>query len=360
MRAVRGTATRAVATDAVEGLGSGSPGRPEMPGLPGGFDPAPRRRFGGVDLGTVSQTMGSLLSLVILSLGIWIAEPVFMSDNNWINIARQASFNAILGMGMTFVILTGGVDLSVGSIVAVSSVTGGLLIFDYGWNMWPAVLAMVAAGGLCGLFNGVIVTLGKIPPFIVTLGTMQIFRGIALQLTNGSPRAGIRESAPNFDIWGTRNFWGVPSPVIIAAVVFVAGYLILRYTRLGLYTYAIGGNEQATRFSGVHIDRYKLTVYTLMGVTAGIAGVMITSRLNSSQPTVGNGAELDAIAAVVIGGTSLFGGEGTIVGTIIGALLMAVIRNGLTLMHVSAFYQQIVIGSVIILAVLIDRLRRRG
>jgi ribose transport system permease protein len=259
---------------------------------------------------------------------------------------------------MTFVILTGGIDLSVGSMVAVSSVVGGLLIFNQGWSMWPAVLAMILAGGLCGLANGLIITLGRIPPFIVTLGTMQVFRGIALQLTNGQPIFDITKVHPNFDIWGTRNFAGIPSPVIITAIVFVIGFLILRYTRLGLYTYAIGGNEQATRFSGVNINRYKLSVYTLMGLAAGIAGVMLTSRLNSAQPNVANGAELDAIAAVVIGGTSLFGGEGTIVGTIIGALLMAVIRNGLTLMHVTAFYQQIVIGVVIILAVLIDRLRR--
>jgi ribose transport system permease protein len=219
---------------------------------------------------------------------------------------------------------------------------------------------MILAGGLCGLANGLIITLGRIPPFIVTLGTMQVFRGLALQLTNGQPIFDITKMMPEFEIWGTRNYAGIPSPVIITAVVFVIGFLILRYTRLGLYTYAIGGNEQATRFSGVNINRYKLAVYTLMGLSAGIAGVMLTSRLNSAQPTVANGAELDAIAAVVIGGTSLFGGEGTLVGTIIGALLMAVIRNGLTLMHVTAFYQQIVIGAVIILAVLIDRLRRGG
>jgi ribose transport system permease protein len=321
--------------------------------------PAPgRMAIRGLNLGTVSQTLGPLASLIILSLLIWSQQDVFMTSNNWLNIARQASFNAILGIGMTFVILTGGVDLSVGSMVAVSSVVGGLLIFDQGWSMWPAVLMMLVAGGLCGLVNGLIITLGRIPPFIVTLGTMQVFRGVALQLTNGQPIFDITKLQPDFDIWGTRNFGGVPSPVIITAIVFVIGYLILRYTRLGLYTYAIGGNEQATRFSGVNINRYKLAVYTLMGLAAGIAGVMLTSRLNSAQPSVANGAELDAIAAVVIGGTSLFGGEGTIVGTIIGALLMAVIRNGLTLMHVTAFYQQIVIGAVIILAVLIDRLRR--
>jgi ribose transport system permease protein len=311
-----------------------------------------------ISLGTVSQTLGPLISLIILSLLLWSQQDVFMTSNNWLNIARQASFNAILGIGMTFVILTGGVDLSVGSIVAVSSVVGGLLIFDQGWGMGPAVVAMLIAGGLCGLLNGAIITLGQIPPFIVTLGTMQVFRGIALQLTNGQPIFDITKIQPDFDIWGTRNFGGIPSPVIITAVVFVIGYLILRYTRLGLYTYAIGGNEQATRFSGVNINRYKLAVYVLMGLAAGIAGVMLTSRLNSAQPSVASGAELDAIAAVVIGGTSLFGGEGTLIGTIIGALLMAVIRNGLTLMHVTAFYQQIVIGAVIILAVLIDRLRR--
>src|SRR3954471_9588693 len=312
----------------------------------------------GLSLGSIWQTLGPLASLIILSLLIWSQQDVFMTSNNWLNIARQASFNAILVIGMPFVILTGGVDLSVGSIVAVSSVVGGLLIFIYGWGMWPAVVAMILAGGLCGLINGLIITWGRIPPFIVTLGTMQVFRGAALQLTNGEPIFDITKVQPDFDMWGTRNYGGIPSPVIITAIVFVIGYLVLRYTRLGLYTYAIGGNEQATRFSGVNINRHKLAVYTLMGLAAGIAGVMLTSRLNSAQPNVASGAELDAIAAVVIGGTSLFGGEGTLVGTIIGALLMAVIRNGLTLMHVTAFYQQIVIGVVIIVAVLIDRLRR--
>jgi ribose/xylose/arabinose/galactoside ABC-type transport system permease subunit len=290
---------------------------------------------------------------------LWVLVPVFMTPNNWLNIARQASLVAILGTGMTFVILTGGIDLSVGSIVALSSVVGGLLMVDHGWGMWPAVLMMVLAGAVCGLVNGLVVTLGGIPPFIVTLGTMQIFRGVGLELTNGKPIFDLTATVPNFDIFGTRDFAGIPSPVIITGVVFLAAFLILRYTRLGLYTYAIGGNEQATRFSGVHIDRYKLAVYTLMGLAAGIAGVMWSSRLNSTQPTVATGEELNAIAAVVIGGTSLFGGVGTVVGTLIGAVLMAVIRNGLNLLHISAFYQQIVIGAVIILAVLIDRLRQR-
>jgi ribose transport system permease protein len=316
--------------------------------------PAPRR----LTVATVWQTFGPLLSLIVLSLIIWGLEPVFMTPNNWLNIARQASLVAILGTGMTFVILTGGVDLSVGSIVALSSVVGGILMYDHGVNMWLAVLLMVLAGALCGLVNGLIVTLGAIPPFIVTLGTMQIFRGLALELTNGKPIFDLTSRVPNFDIWGTRNFFGIPSPVIITLGVFLAAFLVLRYTRLGLYTYAIGGNEQATRFSGVHIDRYKLAVYSLMGLAAGIAGVMWSSRLNSAQPTVATGEELNAIAAVVIGGTSLFGGVGTVVGTLIGALLMAVIRNGLNLLHISAFWQQIVIGAVIILAVLIDRFRQ--
>lgn len=317
------------------------------------------RRIQGINLGRVWQTLGPLASLLILSLLIWLKEPVFLNHNNLLNVARQASLTAILGTGMTFVILTGGVDLSVGAMVAMSSVCGGLLIAEHGWSMWPAVLVMILAGGACGLVNGLVVTLGRIPPFIVTLGTMQIFRGAALQLTSGKPIFDLTKIQPNFDIFGTRDYLGVPSPVIITLCVFAIGFLVLRYTKLGLYTYAIGGNEQATRFSGVHIDRYKLGVYTLMGLAAGVAAVMWSSRLNSTQPTVATGEELNAIAAVVIGGTSLFGGEGTVVGTLIGALLMAVIRNGLTLMHVSAFYQQIVIGSVIILAVLIDRIRRR-
>jgi len=318
--------------------------------------PAGRR----LTLGTLWQTFGPLLSLILLSLVLWVLEPVFMSGNNWLNIARQASLVAILGTGMTFVILTGGVDLSVGSIVALSSVVGGIMMHDHGWSMWPAVLLMVLAGTACGLVNGLIVTLGNIPPFIVTLGTMQIFRGAALQLTDGTPIFDLTAIQPQFDLWGTRELAGVPSPVIITGIVFLAAFLILRYTKLGLYTYAIGGNEQATRFSGVPIDRYKLAVYALMGLAAGIAGVMWSSRLNSTQPTVATGEELNAIAAVVIGGTSLFGGVGTVVGTLIGAVLMAVIRNGLNLLHISAFFQQIVIGAVIILAVLIDRLRQRG
>lgn len=319
----------------------------------------PRRRVRSLTLGTLWQTLGPLASLVVLSLLIWIKEPVFVNHTNLLNVARQASLTAILGTGMTFVILTGGVDLSVGSMVALASVSGGLLMAEHGWSMWISVVVMILVGGLIGFLNGLVVTLGRIPPFIVTLGTMQIFRGAALQLTSGKPIFDLTKIQPQFDIWGTRNYAGIPAPVFITLFVFAIGFLILRYTRLGLYTYAIGGNEQATRFSGVHIDRYKLAVYSLMGFAAGIAAVMWSSRLNSTQPTVATGEELNAIAAVVIGGTSLFGGEGTVVGTLIGALLMAVIRNGLTLLHVSAFYQQIVIGSVIILAVLIDRLRRR-
>lgn len=313
----------------------------------------------GVALGTVSQVLGPLLSLIVLGFLIWTQNERFLSSGNLLNVLRQASFTAILGVGMTFVILTGGVDLSVGSIVALSSVTGGLLMVEQGWGMWPAVGAMLAAGALCGLVNGLIVTLGRIPPFIVTLGTMQVFRGVALEMTSGKDFFNLAQLRPGFAIWGKGSLGPIPAPVIITAGVFAVAFGVLRYTRLGLYTYAIGGNEQATRFSGVHINRYKLAVYTLMGLTAGVAAVMLSSRLDSAQPDVAVGEELDAIAAVIIGGTSLFGGEGTVVGTLIGAVLLAVIRNGLNLMRISAFYQQIAIGGVIIVAVLIDRLRRR-
>ena len=312
-----------------------------------------------ITIGSIWATFGPLLSLIILSLIIYSQESVFMTSGNWTNIARQASLMAILGVGMTFVILTGGIDLSVGSIVALSAVSGALLIDRHGWGM-ESVLVMLAVGALCGLINGLIITIGRIPPFIVTLGTMQIFRGVASEITAGEPISRLQDSVSNFDIFGTREFGPFPAPVIIAFSTFLVGFLILRYTRLGLYVFAIGGNEQATRFSGVQINRYKLAVYTFMGLCAGIAAVMLSSRLDTAKADFATGEELNAIAAVVIGGTSLFGGEGTLVGTMIGALLMAVIRNGLTLMHISAFYQQIVIGAVIILAVLIDQLRRRG
>ncbi|MBX3070520.1 MAG: ABC transporter permease [Thermomicrobiales bacterium] len=311
-----------------------------------------------IRIGSVWATFGPLLSLIILSLLIWSQESVFMTSGNWTNIARQAALMAILGVGMTFVILTGGIDLSVGSILALSAVSGALLIDRHGWGM-EAVLVTLGVGMLCGLINGLIITIGRIPPFIVTLGTMQIFRGVASEITAGEPISFLTASVPNFNIFGTRNLGPFPAPVIIAFCTFVVGFLILRYTRLGLYVFAIGGNETATRFSGVQINRYKLAVYTFMGLCCGVAAVMLSSRLNSAKADFATGEELNAIAAVVIGGTSLFGGEGTLVGTMIGALLMAVIRNGLTLMHISAFYQQIVIGAVIILAVLVDQLRRR-
>jgi ribose transport system permease protein len=317
-------------------------------------------RSGRFSISWIWQTFGPLLSLIVLSLLIWTQSSVFMPSGNWLNIARQASLVAILGVGMTFVILTGGVDLSVGSMLALSAVTGALMIDKHGWGMWEAVFLMLAVGALLGFINGLIITVGKIPAFIVTLGTMQIYRGIASQITAGQPISFITKKVPSFDIWGTRELGPFPAPVIIAFVTFLVGFLILRYTRMGLYVYAIGGNETATRFSGVQIDRYKIAVYTFTGICAGVAAVMLTSRLDSAKSDLATGEELNAIAAVVIGGTSLFGGEGTLVGTMIGALLMAVIRNGLTLMHISAFYQQIVIGAVIILAVLIDRLRRRG
>ncbi|MCC6945712.1 MAG: ABC transporter permease [Thermomicrobiales bacterium] len=311
-----------------------------------------------ITIGNVWATFGPLLSLIILSLLIWSQESVFMTSGNWTNIARQAALMAILGVGMTFVILTGGIDLSVGSILALSAVSGALLIDRHGWGM-EAVLVTLGVGMLCGLINGLIITIGRIPPFIVTLGTMQIFRGVASEITAGEPISFLTASVPNFNIFGTRELGPFPAPVIIAFCTFVVGFLILRYTRLGLYVFAIGGNETATRFSGVQINRYKLAVYTFMGLCCGVAAVMLSSRLNSAKADFATGEELNAIAAVVIGGTSLFGGEGTLVGTMIGALLMAVIRNGLTLMHISAFYQQIVIGAVIILAVLVDQLRRR-
>jgi erythritol transport system permease protein len=319
--------------------------------------PATEERGGRFSIGRIWQTFGPLLSLIILSLLIWSQSAVFMTSGNWLNVARQASLTAILGVGMTFVILTAGIDLSVGSMVALSAVSGALMIDKHGWGMWEAVLLMLGVGALLGMINGLIITIGKIPPFIVTLGTMQIYRGAASQLTSGQPISFLNKKVPDWDIWGTRSLGPFPSPVIIAFVTFLIGFLILRYTRLGLYIYAIGGNETATRFSGVQIDRYILAVYTFMGICCGVAAIMLTSRLNSAKADFATGEELNAIAAVVIGGAALTGGRGTVGGTLLGAFVIGFLSDGLVIVGVSAYWQTVFTGAVIVLAVLLNSIQ---
>jgi len=285
-----------------------------------------------------ARQFGTLIGLVLLSAGLWILTPHFLTVSNLVNVVEQTSINAIVAVGMTFVILSGGIDLSVGSIVALSGVVLGAALQS--GQPLPVALVLAAAVGLaCGLGNGALVSWGGLPPFIVTLGTMSIARGAALLFTEGRPVSGFDAG---FRMLATGRVAFIPAPVIATVLV-----------------YAIGGNEEATRLSGVAIRFHKTMIYGVSGLMSAIAAIILTARLNSAQPIAGMMYELDAIAATVIGGTSLMGGEGSLGGTLVGALIMGVLRNGLNLLGVSSFLQQIVIGAVIVVAVLLDTILKR-
>ena len=271
------------------------------------------------------------------------------------NIAEQTSINAIVAVGMTYVIISGGIDLSVGSIVALSGVVLGSLL-QGGQPLAVALAAALAVGLACGLLNGALVSVGGLPPFIATLGMMSVARGAALVFTEGRPVSGFDEG---FRSLATGSVGFVPAPVVVMIVVYVAAHIVLTRTTFGRYVYAIGGNEEATRLSGVAVRFHKTAIYGVSGMVSAVAAIVLTARLNSAQPIAGTMYELDAIAATVIGGTSLMGGEGTLAGTLVGALIMGVLRNGLNLLGVSSFLQQIVIGGVIVGAVLVDTVLKR-
>ncbi len=303
------------------------------------------------------RQLGTLSGLLGLVLVLWALTPHFLTISNLLNVAEQATIIAIIAVGMTFVIITAGIDLSVGSVLALSGVVMASLLHQ-GTPLPLALTAGLGAGLLCGVINGLLITVGRLPPFIATLGMMSVARGLALMFTEGRPISGFDE---NFRSLATGEVLRIPTPVIIMIGVYVIAHFVLRRTKLGRYTYAIGGNEEAALLSGINVRLYKTMVYGLAGMLSGLAAILLTARLNSAQPIAGMSYELDAIAATVIGGTSLLGGEGTVLGTLIGALIMAVLRNGLNLLGVSSFIQQVVIGSVIIIAVLIDMaLKRRG
>ena len=299
-----------------------------------------------------SRQVGTLIGLFLLGALLSILSPFFLTSSNLLNVMEQTAINAVIAVGMTFVILSAGIDLSVGSIAALSGVVLANRL-QAGWPLALAILAGLLTGALCGLFSGLLITRGKLPPFIATLGMMSVCRGAALLFTDGRPISGFDESLR----WlSTGRILGVPVPVLLTILLYGVAIVLLNRTRFGRYVYAIGGNEEATRLSGVAVGFHKTLVYILSGVTAALASVLLTARLNSAQPIAGMMYELDAIAAVVIGGTSLTGGLGTLGGTLIGALTMGVLRNGLNLLGISSFLQQIVIGLVIIAAVLMDSL----
>jgi ribose transport system permease protein len=297
----------------------------------------------------------SLVGLIVLIVAVSLASPDFLDVGNLLNVLRQTSINAVIAMGMTFVILTAGIDLSVGAILALCGAFAASLIAS-GSGLLIAMPIVLLAGLALGAVSGLIITYGAVQPFIATLVTMTVLRGAVLVFTNGTPIDASSGAASNaFGNLGAGYVFGIPIPVIAAAVVFAACWMALTQTRFGRYVYAIGGNENVTRLSGVNVTLIKIVVYAVSGLLSALAGIILTARLQSAQPTAGVGYELDAIAAVVVGGTSLAGGIGSMTGTLIGALIIGILNNALNLMDVSAYYQMIAKGAVILLAVLVDR-----
>lgn len=304
----------------------------------------------------------STIALIVLCIALSLLSDKFLTvDNGW-NVLRQISVNICISVGMTLVILTAGIDLSVGSVLAFSgAVVAGLLKSGLsfpgsdlfiGFTLLGTLLAGIITGALLGFFNGWVITKFKVPPFVATLAMLTVARGFTMLWTKGYP---ISSLGTDFALIGTGWFLGIPILVWIAFLVVIAAIVISNKTALGRYIYAIGGNENAAILSGINSNKVKIIVYTLAGVLAAIGGIMVTSRLDSAQPNAGMSYELDAIAAVVIGGTSLSGGRGTIIGTVLGAIIIGVLNNGLVLLDVSPFWQQVVKGLVILLAVMIDK-----
>ena len=295
------------------------------------------------------------IALIVISAGISLMAPQFLTAKNMYLVSRQISFVAIVALGELFVILTGGIDLSVGSTVGLSGMITGVVLAA-GVHPIFALPIGVLSGMLIGMFNGSVIAYVGITPFIVSLGALSMGRGLSLILTKGNP---IIEMPSSFFFLAQSDLLGIPTPVIIAAVIAGIVHVTLTYTAFGRRIYAIGGNEQATALSGVDVKMIKLKIYAICGLLAGIVGVLLVARFNSAQPATGKGWELDAIASAVIGGTSLSGGVGTVLGLLIGATVMGVIRNGLVLMQVSAYWQDFIIGGIIVLAAVIDRIKNK-
>lgn len=298
----------------------------------------------------------TLIALVGLMIVITIINPSFLTTNNLLNLLLQVTANGFIAFGMTFVILTGGIDLSVGSSLALSSALAAGLIGG-GLPVPVAIVLAICLGGFFGMLNGLLIAYGKLAPFIVTLATMTIFRGATLVYTNGNPVTKGLSDSFLFQFLGQGYIVGIPFPVILMFLVFVILAILLHKTAFGKAVYALGGNEKAAYISGIKLNKVKIIIYTISGMMASLSGLIITSRLSSAQPTAGASYEMDAIAAVVLGGTSLSGGKGRIWGTLIGALIIGVLNNGLNIIGVSAFWQQVVKGIVILIAVLLDRFK---
>jgi ribose transport system permease protein len=308
----------------------------------------------------------SIIALLAMCLVMSFLSDRFLTGDNIWNVMRQISVNVVISVGMTLVILTGGIDLSVGSVLAIcGAITAGMLKYStqitgweltVGFTLFGSVIGGTLAGTMLGWFNGVAVTRFRVPSFVATLAMLTIARGLTMLWTGGFPITGL---GADMAYIGTGWFLGIPMPVWISAVVVVIAVVVTRKTRLGRHIYAVGGNEKAAELSGLKISRIKLIVYSISGALAAIGGIIVASRLDSAQPNAGNGFELDSIAAVVIGGTSLTGGKGTIMGTVQGALIIGILNNGLVLLNVSPFWQQVIKGFVILLAVVIEKWKKK-
>lgn len=299
-----------------------------------------------------------LMVLLVTSIVISILEPRFLTTGNLMTILRQTSINAVIATGMTFVILVGGIDLSVGSVLGFTGAIAATMISG-GTNIVVVILTVLILGTFIGFINGSLITVGRLQPFIATLGTVTLLRGLLLVFSQGKPiGTGSTKGSEIFNGIGRGFFGPIPIPVYLMLAIFIIAYYMLNHTRMGRYIYSTGSNEEATMYSGIKTNRVKLFVYAASGMMASIAGVLITARLGSAQPTAGAGYELDAIAAVVLGGTSMAGGIGTITGTAIGALIIGVLNNALNIMQVSSYYQDVAKGIVILIAVLMDRKKK--
>lgn len=308
-------------------------------------------------LGRLRQVsgLGALFPLAIICILLCIFTESFSQTNNLMQVLRQAAVYAIMGIGMTFVIITGGIDLSQGSVLAFCCVLSGMTINATG-NMWLGMAVALLAGALAGLANGLVIAFVRIPAFIMTLGTMFIFRGVTLWITNSTQ---IAVNHQTFKFIGQGFLFGIPVPVYVFLAAGLLAHVVLTKTATGRFIFAIGSNAETARLSGVRIERNTIKVYIFSGMAIGLAAIVYLARLTAAQPTAGQSYEMEAVAAVVIGGTSISGGEGGILGTLIGAVTVAVIRNGLVLLGVQSYFTQIVVGAIIVCAVALDITRKR-
>lgn len=306
------------------------------------------------------ENLGIIIAFLVLFLFLTInpsTSSSFLTSRNIFNVLRQISTNMFLACGMTMVIILGGIDLSVGSVIALSGCVAAAMVSRHGLPIPVAVLGSLIAGVIFGMFNGLVISKTTIPPFIVTLASMNIAKGFAYVYTGGSP---VRVVTEEWQFIGAGYVGFIPVPVILMFIVLIVTSILINRTRFGRHMYAVGGNVQAAQFSGISVSKVKFWIYTYSGLMAGLAGIVLASRMYSGQPTAGQNAEMDAIAAVVVGGTSMAGGSGKLGGTIIGALIIGFLNNGLNLLNVSSFWQYVVKGVVILLAVFLDFFRNRN